>query len=287
MSKNILFSFLILLLGSSLVYGIIEGVGNYKIYKKNIELNTAFEEIKSKEKNILLNLENLKTAQDSLRQRFDELKQNKNLKIVYLTFDDGPTPNNTPAVLEILKKNDIKATFFVIGKNLEMYKDIVADGHQIAIHSYSHNYKEIYASEENFFKDFYKLRDSIRAKTGADPKVCRFPGGSSNTRLKNYLKKPIIERLIAEGYVYQDWNCDSGDASAVTPAVEKIVRSSIACNEREVNLLMHDSYAKTTTVKALQTIIDNYKSRGYIFEVLTVDSPKFQHKIKIKIQTST
>ena len=109
-----------------------------------------------------------------------------------------------------------------------------------------------------------------------DPKVTRFPGGSSTTRVSKPLKQAIINRLTKEGYVYQDWNCDSTDASGNKVPVEKLVKNGV-CNVREVNLLMHDAYAKTTTVEALQKIIDAYKAKGYIFEVLTVDSPKFQH----------
>ncbi len=216
------------------------------------------------------------TEKDSqLKKDFNKLREEKGIKVVYLTFDDGPT-HNTPEILKILKKNNVKATFFVIGHNTDMYKQIVDEGHAIAIHTYTHNYKEIYSSTENFFKDLYRLRDTIKEKTGVDPKVTRFPGGSSTTRASKSLKADIIKRLTKEGYVYQDWNCDSTDASANRVPAETLVRKSI-CDVREVNLLMHDSYAKVTTVQALQQIIDNYKSKGYLFEVLTVNSPKFQH----------
>ena len=150
------------------------------------------------------------------------------------------------------------------------------EGHAIAIHTYSHEYKQVYASVDAFFADLYKLRDLIIEKTGANPKVTRFPGGSSTTRVSKPIKQAIINRLTKEGYVYQDWNCDSTDASGNKVPVEKLVKNGV-CNVREVNLLMHDAYAKTTTVEALQQIIDAYKAKGYIFEVLTVDSPKFQH----------
>ena len=175
-----------------------------------------------------------------------------------------------------MKKNNIKATFFVIGQNPDMYKQIVDQGHAIAIHTYSHEYKQVYASEDAFFQDLYKLRDLIIEKTGVNPKVTRFPGGSSTTRVSKPIKQAIINRLTKEGYVYQDWNCDSTDASGNKVPVEKLVKNGV-CNVREVNLLMHDAYAKTTTVEALQQIIDAYRAKGYIFETLTVDSPKFQH----------
>lgn len=216
------------------------------------------------------------TEKDSqLKKDFNKLRAEKGIKVVYLTFDDGPTFNTTE-ILKILKRNNVKATFFVIGQNTDMYKDIVDEGHAIAIHTYTHNYKEVYASTESFFKDLYRLRDAIKEKTGVDPKVTRFPGGSSTTRASKALKKDIINRLTKEGYVYQDWNCDSTDASGNGVPAETLIKRS-TCDVREVNLLMHDSAAKATTVQALQGIIDNYKSKGYIFEVLTVDSPRFQH----------
>lgn len=212
------------------------------------------------------------------RAEYNKIKEEKGIKTIYLTFDDGPS-DNTPKVLDILKKNNVKATFFVIGKNNkhDLYKRIVDEGHAIAIHTYSHEYGEVYASEEAFFKDLYKLRDAIKAKTGLEPKVTRFPGGSSNRKASNELKNKIINRLTKEGYVYQDWNCDSRDASGSKVPVQTLVKSSTSCKNREINLLMHDAQAKTTTVEALQQIIDHYKKEGYIFDVLTTESPKFQH----------
>lgn len=247
--------------------------------KGNLDKSSLEKDIKKldesiKEKSTLL--AEVKAKDTELRKHYNQIRQEKGIKVVYLTFDDGPTPNNTPRILEILKKNNIKATFFVIGQNPDMYKQIVDQGHAIAIHTYSHEYKQVYASEDAFFQDLYKLRDLIIEKTGVNPKVTRFPGGSSTTRVSKPIKQAIINRLTKEGYVYQDWNCDSTDASGNKVPVEKLVKNGV-CNVREVNLLMHDAYAKTTTVEALQQIIDAYRAKGYIFETLTVDSLKFQH----------
>lgn len=247
--------------------------------KGNLEKNSLSKNIKdlqNKKTQTEISLKEMTAKNNTLKKEYNKLREEKGIKVVYLTFDDGPTPNNTTEILKILKRNNIKATFFVIGQNQHMYKQIVDEGHAIAIHTFSHNYSEVYASVDAFFKDLYKLRDAIKEKTGVDPKVTRFPGGSSTTRASKALKNQIIQRLTKEGYVYQDWNCDSTDASGNKVPVEKLVKSSF-CNVREVNLLMHDSYAKSTTVEALQKIIDIYKKNGYIFEVLTVDSPRFQH----------
>lgn len=201
-------------------------------------------------------------------------------KIIYLTFDDGPSVN-TDKVLEILKKNDIKATFFVIGQNQDKYKKIVDEGHTIALHTYTHDYKKIYASESAFFEDLYKIRDAVKAKTGIDSKIIRFAGGSSNHKASKILKTNIIKRLTREGFVYHDWNCDSTDASGNRVPVAKLVANATACNAREINLLMHDSASKKTTVEALQKIIDYYRAKGYEFEKITMSSFKAQH-FKIK-----
>lgn len=245
---------------------------NYEKSKleKNLEIKNN-EKIENEKK-----LSQLTEKENDLKEKFNKIREEKGIKVVYLTFDDGPTRNNTPQILDILKKNGIKATFFVIGINHDLYKRIVDEGHEIALHTYTHDYKEVYSSEEAFFNDLYRLRDKIKEITGKDPKVTRFPGGSSTGKASKALKMKIINRLTKEGYVYQDWNCDSTDASGNGVPAAVLIQKSI-CVPREVNLLMHDSQAKRTTVEALQGIIDKYKERGYIFDVLTVDSPKFQH----------
>ena len=241
-----------------------------KVQEKNANLSKI--EQKKQEEISVISEENKKMG--------EEIKKNLDkYKIVYLTFDDGPTLKNTPKILEILKKNNVKATFFVIGQNPDMYKMILDSGNAIALHTYSHDYKKVYASEEAFFKDLYKIRDIVKEKTGVDSKVTRFPGGSSNKEVSSKIMKSIMLRLKNEGYVYQDWNCDSTDALQNGRPVPLIVENAtVKCPYNHVNLLMHDSVAKVTTVQALQTIIDYYKSRGYMFQTLETYSPKFQHK---------
>ena len=221
-------------------------------------------------------LTKLERENNELRKELSDDLSDK--KIVYLTFDDGPTPENTRAILDILKRNNVKATFFVIGQNPDLYKQIVDEGHAIALHTYSHVYGKVYASENAFFDDLYKLKDLVYEKTGVEAKVTRFPGGSSNAVVKKELLRTIIDRLNAEGFVYQDWNCDSSDAAASKQKVELLVKNAGMCKMKKINILMHDSKTKTTTVEALQTIITNYKKEGYSFDKLTVHSPKFQHR---------
>ena len=251
-------------------------LNNKKTVDKIKGLKTEIAALDKKEKETNDTLVKLEEENKALRSELSEQLANK--KVVYLTFDDGPTPQNTEKILAILKKNNIKGTFFVIGHNSDMYKRIVEEGHTIALHTYSHNYKEVYASEEAFFKDLYKIHDAVMEKTGVDAKVTRFPGGSSNAIVKKATLRKIIDRLNDEGFVYQDWNCDSTDAAVNKRPVDVLVKNATSCNATKINLLMHDSAAKMTTADALQPIIDSYRSRGYDFEELTVYSPKFQHR---------
>lgn len=210
-------------------------------------------------------------------------------KMAYLTFDDGPS-ENTLKVLEVLKKNNVKATFFVTAQwieNADYMKKIVEDGHTIGLHTYSHDYKYIYSSTDNYFKDLQKIHDLVKEKTGVDSKVIRFPGGSSNTMSEKY-SKGIMTKLTKmvrdKGYAYFDWNCDSTDASGNGIAPEKLVQGTVnsAGKQRHICVLMHDTAAKSTTVEALPKIIKELKKKGYSFDKLTADGPEaneFHHHV--------
>ena len=160
------------------IYGAAKGA----LEKKS--LNKQITELKDKKVKTEASLKDVTEKNNKLKKEYNQLRAQRGIKVVYLTFDDGPTPNNTPKILDILKKNNIKGTFFVIGQNPDMYKRIVDEGHTIAIHTYSHEYKQVYASVDAFFADLYKLRDLIKEKTGVDPKVTRFTGGSSLSGLE-------------------------------------------------------------------------------------------------------
>lgn len=206
----------------------------------------------------------------------------KNIKIAYLTFDDGPS-KNTKEILKILKENKVKATFFVNAHSglEDLYKDIAKDGHVIANHTYSHNYRKIYISPENFEKDTKKLDKYLEETTGQKPsQILRYPGGSNNTVSHNYggpgVMKLIIPHMEKLGYMHFDWNVDSTDASAFRQRKDKIVNSVLteSHGKHKAVILMHDTNPKTTTVQALPEVIKGLKEQGFIFDVITKDTPK-------------
>lgn len=192
-------------------------------------------------------------------------------KIVYLTFDDGPS-ENTKKIIDILDKYDAKATFFVTGNNKKCnkyIKEAYEKGHTIGLHTYSHDYKEVYSSMDAYFDDLNKIGQMVKEQIGFVPKYIRFPGGSSNTKSASYCKG-LMTTLVSEvqnrGYQYYDWNADSTDAAGNNRPVSVIVKNATQSKAKNINLLMHDTAAKSTTVEALPKIIEHYQKLGYTFK---------------------
>ncbi len=211
-------------------------------------------------------------------------QRNSDEKVAYLTFDDGPSVN-TEKILDILDRYDVKATFFVIyHKKMESkYQAIVERGHTIALHSYTHSYRKIYASEKAYFEDLEKIHDYVEKVTGVDSRIIRFPGGSSNTISNKYHKgimKDLKEDVTEKGFIYHDWNVDSTDASGINRDPELLiekVKTGIK-KKKVINILMHDTgKSKVTTVEALPDIIEYVLSQGYQIEPLTEESDVIQH----------
>ncbi len=179
---------------------------------------------------------------------------------VYLTFDDGPSIY-TDDILEILEEYDIKATFFVVGKEDERSQNailkIVENGHTLGMHSYSHKYSQLYASLENFEADFEKERSFLEELTGETCRFYRFPGGSSNTVSKEDMHL-FIDYLDSQDMVFYDWNVSSGDGSSGLLSVDKLVANSTSDLDQwnTAVILLHDSADKRTTVEALPQIIE-------------------------------
>ena len=201
-------------------------------------------------------------------------------KAVFLTFDDGPSIY-TGQILDVLAANNVKATFFVIGRDKEYYdyyRRIVDEGHTIGMHSYSHVYQDVYASVESFGNEIEQLNQLIYDVTGVKSNIFRFPGGSSN----NVAPLPIqdyIAYLNEHDINYYDWNALNGDAvtSGLTP--EQLVSNIMndVENNRDSIVLMHDLQTTHTTVESLQLLIDTLKSKGYEMLPISEETPLIQH----------
>lgn len=201
---------------------------------------------------------------------------------VYLTFDDGPSIY-TEEILDILDEYNIKATFFVLGKEDEesrkLLQDIVDRGHTLGMHSYSHSYEGIYGSVKDFAADFKKLQDFLYDVTGVESCYYRFPGGSSNT-VSQVDMQEFAGYLKSQDVSYFDWNISSGDGGSRQLSVEMLVENCTkGITERGTNMvLMHDSAGKRTTVEALPIIIEKIQAmEDTVILPITEDTKLVQH----------
>lgn len=194
-------------------------------------------------------------------------------KVCCLTFDDGPSPN-TDRVLEILDQYGVKGTFFIVGSaatsaaGQERMKQITAAGHAIGMHSWSHDYKKLYASVDAFLEEFNSLYQYIYEVTGAYPSVYRFPGGSLNGYDRGVYQE-IIAEMTRRGFVYFDWNASAQDATVTPRPAGDIAADCLKGVGRDLAVVLcHDSGARGTTVAALPAIIEGYQAAGYTFSPL-------------------
>ncbi len=211
---------------------------------------------------------------------------------VYLTFDDGPSAN-TEAILDILDEYNVKATFFVLGKEDELSKErlrmIYERGHTIGMHSYSHVYSEIYSSLDSFKDDFWKSKQYIWDTLGADCMYYRFPGGSSNTAAAISMQE-CVDFLIEQGVEYYDWNVISGDGSSRVLSKETIIENSTASiqNYGTSIILMHDAASKKETVEALPGIIEAILAiDGAVILPISEDTKPVHHVITQPVVSET
>ncbi len=221
--------------------------------------------------------------EEYLEKQEEELRANYNGHKVYLTFDDGPSVY-TPMILDTLKKNNVKATFFVIYNGDQsmwpLYNRIVDEGHSIGLHSYTHKYEIVYANQECFERDVKSIHDFVEQRTGVDSRLYRFPGGSSNTVSDHVDTQEMIDYLDEEGYTYFDWNAQSGDAEDDSLTAEELnenVMGYVRANEGDSVVLMHDFKNCQETAKALQGLIDTLKAEGYEICPITEDVIPVQH----------
>lgn len=200
---------------------------------------------------------------------------------VYLTFDDGPS-SNTGEILDILKKYGLKATFFTIGREDEesraLYKRIVEEGHTLGMHSYTHKYSSLYASEESFQEDFSRIQNYLFEVTGKECLFYRFPGGSSN-HVSNTDMTKFIRYLNDQGITYFDWNVSSGDATSQAYTPEELVANVMkdVVKYKTSIVLMHDAEAKDNTVEALEPMILSLQGIGARILPIDDDTTVVQH----------
>ncbi|WP_164779807.1 polysaccharide deacetylase family protein [Paenibacillus kobensis] len=206
-------------------------------------------------------------------------------KTVYLTFDDGPS-KLTPQVLDILKKENIKATFFVLGEQVkahpELLKRIVAEGHTVGNHSYNHEYKELYGGFGEFADQIVRTEEELQAAADIRTRLVRAPGGTFGNFDQSY-----FDAMNQAGYTMFDWNVDSGDSVRVgVPASE--IKSNVRSSKLypETIVLLHDSASHAESVKALPDIISYYKSLGYAFAPLMESVKPVTFRVSDKLKWS-
>ncbi len=202
---------------------------------------------------------------------------------IYLTFDDGPNSGTTDVILDILKEEGVKATFFVTNKGPdELIKREYDEGHTVALHTASHDYAIVYASADSYFSDLYSVQDRVKRITGYESKIIRFPGGSSNTISRRYsagIMSYLTGEVLNRGFKYYDWNVSSGDAAGGSPSSSDIYNNVVSSLRKDrVNMvLMHD--IKTYTRDALRDIIHYGKNNGYTFEKITMGTEMIRQRV--------
>ncbi|MCW2278506.1 polysaccharide deacetylase family protein [Heliophilum fasciatum] len=202
-------------------------------------------------------------------KKFAEADKNKQVqKVAYLTFDDGPS-DITPYVLDILREQQVPATFFVIASLAQNYPDYirraVADGHRIGNHTYSHKYRLIYSSPQAFIDDISHAEATLQTIIGYRPTLLRAPGGTVGN-----LSKTLASELRSMGFILHDWNVDSKDTMAALMPAEKIRENVVEQTKSKhvAVILFHDGPGKTTLPEALRSVITELKQEGYQFKTL-------------------
>ena len=304
MNKKYKITYLLILLSimsiSLLSYNLYTAYSRYnKIYENNInKLNKINNQIKKSKNNITkLNkgieddkksISDLKEEKSNLEDAYRKVLKNNNKesngvgKVVYLTFDDGPSPY-TEDILNILDKYGVKATFFMTCKDntKEFAKKIKEKGHTVALHTCTHDYGIVYESEENYFNDLNDINNLVKDEIHEDTYFIRFPGGSSNTvsRFTKGIMTTLTNKVKERGYKYFDWNIDSMDASGYNSEKEyEPVVSELRYSDRNINMiLMHDT--KLSTRDSLERIIEDAKNMGYEFSKITEFTPEVHHMV--------
>lgn len=285
--KNINIIKVIIVILLILLIAILAFVVSYNVRKKEI-INKQY----NQEQNALKIIEEKKQEEQKKEEEKEKEEEKKNKlpkfseeilnnvtniyhsteKRVFLTFDDGPSNKITPQVLEILKSEDIKATFFLLGSRVELYPELVKteyeEGHFLANHGYSHTYSKIYSSPESVLEEYNKTTQAIRNAIGIpeyDSHLFRFPGGLPGGKYKE-VKKQAKELLNSNNIANVDWNALTGDAEGKKTVDDQMSYAiKTIGNKNSVVILMHDAADKQITVEVLPQLIKYLKENGYRF----------------------
>lgn len=210
-----------------------------------------------------------------------DTQDNKVKKTIYLTFDDGPAGKVTSDTLDILKKECVPATFFLIGEQIKGQEDLVKrmcnEGHSIGLHSMTHRKGYLYCSNENFLKDMLETQEVINSVVNFKPMILRFPFGCNNNSYK--LSHSMVDLLHKNNLKIYDWNTDSTDGANPHADPSRFIKNAKS-DKDTIFLLMHCAYMSKNSVKALPTIIKYYKDKGYEFKAIDDNTPEEFHFMK-------
>ena len=250
-------------------------VNNQQGFGKDVNLTGTEAEL------LIDNNENLSIITEDAK---NESQKDDGKRYVYLTFDDGPS-SNTKQILKILNEYDVKATFFVNGKQNEELRNLITEisneGHSIGMHSYSHKYSEVYSSVDAFSEDLEAIEHLIYAQTGVHPTIYRFPGGSSNSVSRGVIGN-YIDILSDKNIEYVDWNISSADATGTTSLDPDIIVGNVLDSYKKSDyhtnvVLMHDTDLRDSTVEALPDIIKGLRNMGAVLVPITDNTPAIHH----------
>lgn len=203
-------------------------------------------------------------------------------KVVYLTFDDAPGGKVTEDMLNTLKKNNVNATFFLIGDQIDnnqqnIVQQIVKEGNAVGLHSYTHKHSKLYGPNSNFFKEMEDCQTAIEKACGVKTYIMRFPFGTCNKYFK--LSKSMVNQVHEHNLKIYEWNVDSTDGLHPTMSSKEIAKRAKS-DKDVVFVLMHSGYVNKNSAKALQEVINYYKENGYTFKTITTETKELYKIIK-------
>lgn len=279
--RNLIFIICIFLICVTLIITAIEVVNNRRSKKLYLAYLEQVQKVENeiKEQKILEEQKAKEEIRNKTPQLTEEGKNNisniyeSETKRVFLTFDDGPSSNVTPLILDTLKSENIKATFFLLGSRVELNPELVKrefeEGHYLASHGYSHEYSQIYKSPQSVIDEYNSCITAIRNAIGIadyNPHLFRFPGGYWGGKYAN-IKKEAVTLLDENNIAHIDWNALTSDAAGAKTTEEFISElEKTVPKYNSVVVLMHDAGGKKATAEALPTIISYFRERGFEFD---------------------